>query len=216
VIEAAIQQFYELRDAPEIHVPSEPDERDALEPGCRIAPAARADRIPQRGEKRGFVDLANRNAALAYQTRFNQTQRPVRCVETLHRCSPARPAAPHRVLRHLDDSGQRHGRVDGRVEDGGCGGEYRKFRIRARGSGLGARARTRSSGSGLVARRIQRRATSHERRATSNEPERRATSPSDEQRAPSDEQRARATSNDPEPRARATRNDDFARCTKSS
>ena len=29
--------------------------------------------MPQRGEKRSLVDLANRNAALAYQTRFNQT-----------------------------------------------------------------------------------------------------------------------------------------------
>ena len=32
VLEAALQQFYELRSAPpDVHVPSEPDDRDALE-----------------------------------------------------------------------------------------------------------------------------------------------------------------------------------------
>src|SRR5712672_1829978 len=68
VLEAAIQQFYELRAAPpEIHVPSEPDDRDALEAWL----SARAGRrvkivVPQRGEKRGMVDLASRNAGIAY------------------------------------------------------------------------------------------------------------------------------------------------------
>src|SRR2546422_218364 len=74
VLAAAIQQFYELRAAPpEIHVPAEPDEREALE-AWLTARAGRRVRIvvPQRGEKRGFVDLANRNAALAYSTRLNQ------------------------------------------------------------------------------------------------------------------------------------------------
>src|SRR5262245_61333053 len=74
VLEAAIQQFYELRGgAPDIHVTAEPDEREALE-AWLTERAGRRVRIvvPQRGEKRGFVDLANRNAALAYQTRFNQ------------------------------------------------------------------------------------------------------------------------------------------------
>jgi len=75
VLEAALQQFYELRIAPpEIHVPSDPDEREALESWL----SARAGRkvhigVPQRGDKRSMVDLASRNAAFAYQTRFNQT-----------------------------------------------------------------------------------------------------------------------------------------------
>src|SRR5207244_5820784 len=75
VLEAALQQFYELRGAPpEIHLPADPDEREALE-AWLSARAGRRVRIvvPQRGEKRGLIDLANRNAALAYQTRFNQT-----------------------------------------------------------------------------------------------------------------------------------------------
>ena len=75
VLEAALQQFYELRVAPpEIAVPTEPDEREALEMWL-AGRAGRRVRIvaPQRGEKRGLVDLANRNAALAYQSRFNRT-----------------------------------------------------------------------------------------------------------------------------------------------
>ena len=75
VLEAALQQFYEFRVAPpEIHVPSEPDEREALETWL----SSRGGRkvhivVPQRGDKRSMVDLASRNAALAYETRFNQT-----------------------------------------------------------------------------------------------------------------------------------------------
>ncbi|HWW87794.1 MAG TPA: excinuclease ABC subunit UvrC, partial [Vicinamibacterales bacterium] len=74
VLAAALQQFYEMRVAPpEIHVPDEPDERESLESWLSDR-AGRKVRIlvPQRGEKRGLVDLATRNAALAYQTRFNQ------------------------------------------------------------------------------------------------------------------------------------------------
>ena len=114
-----IQQFYELRGAPpEIHVPAEPDEREALEAWLSER-AGRRVRIvvPQRGEKRGLVELANRNAALAYQTRFNQTTAAqYDALETLqHVLGAAGAAAPHRVLRHLDDPGQRDRGVDGRL-----------------------------------------------------------------------------------------------------
>jgi len=75
VLEAAIQQFYELRGAPpEVHVPAEPDEREALETWLSDRAGRRVKIVvPHRGDKRSLVDLANRNAALAYQTRFNQT-----------------------------------------------------------------------------------------------------------------------------------------------
>ena len=119
VLEAAIQQFYELRGAPpEIHVPAEPDEREALETWLseRVGRRVRII-VPQRGEKRGFVDLANRNAALAYQTRFNQTQDGAvrRARDAAARAGAARAAAAHRVLRHLHDPRERNGRVDGRL-----------------------------------------------------------------------------------------------------
>ena len=74
VLAAAIQQFYEERAVPpEVHVPAEPDERDALTTWLseRSGGTVRLA-VPQRGEKRGLVELANRNAALAYQNRFNR------------------------------------------------------------------------------------------------------------------------------------------------
>ena len=75
VLEAAVQQFYELRGVPpEVHVPSEPDDRETLESWLSDRAGRRVKIVvPQRGEKRRLVDLAGRNAAIAYQTRFNQT-----------------------------------------------------------------------------------------------------------------------------------------------
>src|SRR5205809_2837893 len=100
VLEAAIQQFYELRGAPpEIHVPSEPADRAALE-SWLSARAGRRVRIvvPQRGEKRGLVDLANRNAGLAYQTRFNKTTAAqYDALETLQQVL-ALPTLPRRIV----------------------------------------------------------------------------------------------------------------------
>jgi excinuclease ABC subunit C len=135
VLEAAIAQFYELRGAPpEVHVPSEPNEREALESWL----SARVERrvkivVPQRGEKRGFVDLANRNAALAYQTRFNQTQTAqYDALETLQHVL-ALPALPRRIECFDISTIQGSETVASMVvcEDGRMRrGEYRKFRIR--------------------------------------------------------------------------------------
>src|SRR5437660_708175 len=142
VLAAAIQQFYELRGAPpEIHAPAEPDEREAIEEYL----SARAGRrvkilVPQRGEKRGFVDLANRNAALAYQTRFNQARAAqYDALETLQHVL-ALPALPRRIECFDISTIQGSETVASMVvcEDGRMRrGEYRKFRIR--GLGLGAR-----------------------------------------------------------------------------
>jgi len=159
VLAAAIQQFYELRGAPpEVHVPVEPDERDALEQWL----SARAGRrvrilVPQRGEKRGMIDLANRNAGIAYQTRFNQTKTAqYEALETLQHVL-ALPALPRRIecfdISTIQGSETVASMVvceDGRMRKA----EYRKFRIRgtnagAWGSGLGAR------GSGLGASRLR-------------------------------------------------------------
>lgn len=73
VLAAALQQFYLDQDPPpEVHVPEQPDEADALEAWL----AARAGRkvrlaVPQRGDKRGLLDLARRNADLTYRTQFD-------------------------------------------------------------------------------------------------------------------------------------------------
>jgi len=135
VLETAIEQFYELRGAPsEIHVPAEPNEREALETWL----SARAGRrvrivVPQRGEKRGFVDLANRNAALAYQTRFNQAKTAqYDALETLQHVLGLL-ALPRRIecfdISTIQGSETVASMVvceDGRMKRG----EYRKFRIK--------------------------------------------------------------------------------------
>ena len=141
VLAAAIQQFYELRGAPpEIHVPAEPDEREALESWLsqRVNRRVRIT-VPQRGEKRGFVDLANRNAALGYQTRFNQTKAAqYDALETLQQVLGL-PALPRRIECFDISTIQGSETVAAMVvcEDGRMRrAEYRKYRIR--GLGLGA------------------------------------------------------------------------------
>ena len=142
VLEAAIQQFYELRVAPpEVHVPAEPDNRDALETWLGANAGRRVKvLVPQRGEKRGLIDLANRNAALAYQNRFNQsTAAQYDALETL-RAVLALPALPRRIecfdISTIQGSETVASMVvceDGRMKRA----EYRKYRIR----GLGLEAR---------------------------------------------------------------------------
>jgi excinuclease ABC subunit C len=135
VLAAAIQQFYELRVAPpELHLPAEPDEPEALESWL----SARAGRrvrllVPRRGEKRGLIDLASRNAALAYQTRFNQTA--VAQYDALERLQSALalPALPRRVECFDVSTIQGRETVASMVvcEDGRMRrGQYRKYRIR--------------------------------------------------------------------------------------
>ena len=143
VLAAAIQQFYEVRGAPpEIHVPAEPDEREALEAWLseRVNRRVRIS-VPQRGEKRGFVDLANRNAALAYQTRFNQTKAAqYDALETLQHVLSL-PALPRRIECFDISTIQGSETVASMVvcEDGRMRrAEYRKYRIRG-DSGVGIR-----------------------------------------------------------------------------
>ena len=135
VLEAALQQFYEFRIAPpEIHVPAEPDEREALESWLSSRAGRRVHVLaPQRGEKRALVDLATRNAALAYDTRFNQaTAAQYDALETLQAVL-ALPALPRRIecfdistIQGSDTVASMVVCEDGRMRRG----EYRKFRIR--------------------------------------------------------------------------------------
>jgi excinuclease ABC subunit C len=96
--------------------------------------------VPQRGEKRALVDLAARNAALAYQTRFNQgTAAHYDALETLQQVL-ALPALPRRIECFDISTIQGSETVASMVvcEDGRMRrGEYRKYRIR----GLGPEAR---------------------------------------------------------------------------
>src|SRR5438105_10059156 len=138
VLAAAIQQFYELRGAPpEIHVPAEPDEREALEAFL----GSRAERrvrilVPQRGDKRSMVDLANRNAGIAYQTRFNQTKTAqYDALETLQHVLSL-PTLPRRIECFDISTIQGSETVASMVvcEDGRMRrSDYRKYRIRGVG-----------------------------------------------------------------------------------
>jgi len=72
-VQAAVQQFYEVRLAPpEVHVPIEIEDRVALERwlGDRAGRKVKVT-VPQRGDKRGLLDLATRNAALGYRSRYS-------------------------------------------------------------------------------------------------------------------------------------------------
>ncbi len=135
VVSAAIQQFYELRGAPaEVHVPVEPDDREALEAWLSERAGGRVRILqPQRGEKRDFVELANRNAALAYRARFEDAP-AVRddALESLQRAL-AVPAAPRRIegfdistIQGSETVASMVVCVDGRMRRN----EYRTFRIR--------------------------------------------------------------------------------------
>src|SRR6185503_19568757 len=101
VLTAALQQFYSDRvAAPEVHVPFEIDaeEHGALEAWLSDA-AGRRVRIltPQRGEKRGLVDLASRNASVAYRSHFDEAaSASFEALETL-RVVLKLPVFPRRV-----------------------------------------------------------------------------------------------------------------------
>ena len=144
VLQAALQQFYAEHEAPsEIHVPVPFPEADAelLERWLSERSGRRVRIIvPRRGEKRGLLELASRNAEVAYQARFNENVAAhYDALETL-RTVLALPSVPRRIecfdistIQGAETVASMVVCEDGRMKKG----EYRKFRIR--GSGLGAR-----------------------------------------------------------------------------
>jgi excinuclease ABC subunit C len=142
VLQAAVQQFYEDRvPPPEIHLPLSPAEGDAglLEEWL----SARAQRrvrlvVPKRGEKRGLLDLAARNAEVAYQQRFNENIAANYDALEMLRAVLALPSVPRRIecfdistIQGTDTVASLVVCEDGRMRKG----EYRKFRIRGLGTG---------------------------------------------------------------------------------
>ena len=137
VLTTAIQTFYGERSAPtEVHVPIEldADDRDAIETWLSTG----ADRkvrlvVPQRGEKRGLLDLAMRNAAVAYQSNFaDGDSTSFEALDTL-RVVLGLPTRPKRIecfdistLQGRDTVASMVVAVDGRMRRS----EYRKFRIK--------------------------------------------------------------------------------------
>jgi excinuclease ABC subunit C len=135
VLQAALQQFYELRVPPaEIDLPLEIEDCEAMEEWL----SARAGRrikilVPHRGDKRALVELATRNAELTYRTRFNEnTAAHFDALETL-RTVLGLPAVPRRIecfdISTIQGSETVASMVvceDGRMKKS----EYRKFRIK--------------------------------------------------------------------------------------
>jgi excinuclease ABC subunit C len=153
VLQAALQQFYQDRiPPPEVHLPLALGDADKeMLEGWLSARAERRVRlvVPKRGEKRGLLELAARNAQVAYQQRFNENVAAhYDALETL-RVVLALATLPRRIdcfdISTIQGSETVASMVvceDGRMRRG----EYRKFRVRGTVSGLGTR------GSGLGAR----------------------------------------------------------------
>ncbi|MGH9408224.1 MAG: excinuclease ABC subunit UvrC, partial [Vicinamibacterales bacterium] len=137
ILQAAVEQFYSEHAAPpEIHLPLDlpAAEIETIEAWL----TDRADHrvrivVPKRGEKRGLLELAARNAQLAYQTRFNETVAAhYDALETL-RVVLKLPTLPHRIdcfdistIQGSDTVASMVVCEDGRMKRG----EYRKFRVR--------------------------------------------------------------------------------------
>jgi excinuclease ABC subunit C len=148
VLTTAIQQFYSERSAPpEVHVPLEldADDGDAIESWLSTG----ADRkvrlvVPQRGDKRGLLDLAMRNASVAYQSNFaDGDSTSFEALDTL-RVVLGLPTRPKRIecfdistLQGRDTVASMVVAIDGRMRRS----EYRKFRIKGTPAGAGSVAR---------------------------------------------------------------------------
>jgi excinuclease ABC subunit C len=135
VLQAAIPQFYEMRAVPpEVHLPVDIEDAEALAEWLSGRAGRRVQVLaPRRGGKRGLVDLATRNATLAYQTRFGQgTTANYEALETL-RAVLHLPALPRRIECFDISTIQGAETVASMVvcEDGRMRrAEYRKFRVR--------------------------------------------------------------------------------------
>jgi excinuclease ABC subunit C len=134
IVQASVEQFYESRPAPaEVHLSSTPEDGELLEAWL----SDRAGRkvqvvVPKRGEKRGLVDLAVRNARVAYQARLIDTGLSnYDALETL-RATLQLPAIPRRIECFDISTIQGSETVAAMVvcEDGKMRkSEYRKYRI---------------------------------------------------------------------------------------
>jgi len=134
ILQASVEQFYEERPAPaEVHLSSQPEDAELLEAWLTSRAGRRVQvLVPKRGEKRGLVDLAVRNARIAYQARLIDTGlSQYDALETL-RSTLALPAIPRRIecfdISTIQGSETVASMVvceDGRMRKG----EYRKYRI---------------------------------------------------------------------------------------
>ena len=152
VLEAAIQQYYEVQPPPpEVHLPVPLGDTDLVE----LWLSSRANRrvrlmVPQRGDKRGLVELAARNAALAYQSRTNEGGAAhFEALEAL-RAALRLPSLPRRIecfdistILGAETVGALVVCDDGRMKPG----EYRKFKVQSSRVEVGQAGQVRQVGS---------------------------------------------------------------------
>jgi excinuclease ABC subunit C len=137
LVAIGLQQFYADRQPPpEVHTPVElpADEHEALESWLSER-AGRRVRLhtPKRGEHRGLLELAARNAAIAYQTHFAPGATSAFDALEALRAKLALPALPRRIDCFDISTFQGKETVASMVvaEDGRMRkSEYRKFKIR--------------------------------------------------------------------------------------
>ena len=139
VLQAALEQFYTEHPAPpEIHLPTalKPSEAEVIEAWLTDRSEHRVRLVvPKRGEKRGLLELAARNAQVAYQTRFNETVAAhYDALETL-RLVLSLSSIPRRIecfdistIQGAETVASMVVCEDGRMKRS----EYRKFKIRGR------------------------------------------------------------------------------------
>jgi excinuclease ABC subunit C len=142
VLTAALQQFYTDREAPpEVHIPIEIDAEEHLALETWLSESAgRRVRVlvPKRGEKRGLIELASRNAVVAYRSHFDEgASAGFEALETL-RIVLSLPTFPRRI--ECFDISTFQGQetvasmvvcVEGRMRRS----EYRKFNITGASAG---------------------------------------------------------------------------------
>ena len=135
LLRAGLQQFYEARMAPtEVHLPLELDDQEEIETWLSGRSGHRVRiQVPKRGDKRGLVELATRNAKVSYDSRFGvDARRFGAALEELRDCLALR-MTPRRLecfdistLHGAETVGALVVNEDGRM----LRRDYRKFRIR--------------------------------------------------------------------------------------
>ena len=137
VVRAALQQFYADRAVPpEIHLPVALDRDDdgALARWLESRAGRRVRlHVPRRGDSRGLLELAARNAGLAYEARYGEEAQAHGAALDELRAVLGLPARPRRVECFDISTIQGAESVASMVvcEDGSMRrSEYRKFRIR--------------------------------------------------------------------------------------
>lgn len=136
VVEAAVVQFYDDQPPPpEVHVPVDLEDAEAIEAWLSERAGRRVRLVvPRRGEKRGLLDLAMRNATMAYDTRFNDLGTAHYDALDMLRVTLGLPTLPRRIecfdistIQGSETVASMVVCVDGRMRRS----EYRKFRVRS-------------------------------------------------------------------------------------